>query len=300
MSHFLTMVVTNDGSEDSIKRALQPYHEYECTDVDDEYVVELDKTDKVRKSWDLCDEKQRYGDIQTYGKKYYGYQSRDDPSKNPSIRFIRKTNPNAKWDWWTIGGRWENQLKDMRSDRWCNSMQKENIDFDFMRQKKLNNRRKTVADVFDEVRSGGNYTYDEVIQMHRRYRLEVDRLYEIHSNRRESSEDIPSKFWVWIKYSKDPDCAWLSAASQVLKPVIGIMSPIPDRVNNIPKWIDNTQPLEFWAALINGQWIEKREMGWFGASFGEKDDIEWMAKDIPAIIDMVDDGQWITMVDCHI
>lgn len=48
MSHFSVMVVTNHGTELELKNALQPYHEYECTGIKDQYVVRVDKDDEAR------------------------------------------------------------------------------------------------------------------------------------------------------------------------------------------------------------------------------------------------------------
>ena len=38
------------------------------------------------------------------------------------------SNPNAKWDWWVIGGRWSNFLK-LKSGGFANSARVRNIDF---------------------------------------------------------------------------------------------------------------------------------------------------------------------------
>ena len=42
MSHFVVLVVGND-----IEKQLQPFHEFECTGIDDEYVQDVDITDEV-------------------------------------------------------------------------------------------------------------------------------------------------------------------------------------------------------------------------------------------------------------
>jgi hypothetical protein len=39
MSHFTVLVVTDTPDEDALTRALQPFHEYECTGTKDKYVV---------------------------------------------------------------------------------------------------------------------------------------------------------------------------------------------------------------------------------------------------------------------
>ncbi len=49
MSHFALLVVTNTNSEDELNAALAPFHEFECTGLDDQYVVDVDITDEYLK-----------------------------------------------------------------------------------------------------------------------------------------------------------------------------------------------------------------------------------------------------------
>ena len=44
MSHFTVMVVTEDKGEAAVEIALDPYHEFECTGRDDEYIQNIDVT----------------------------------------------------------------------------------------------------------------------------------------------------------------------------------------------------------------------------------------------------------------
>jgi hypothetical protein len=43
MSHYSVLVIGED-----VEKQLQPYHEYECTGIEDEYVVEVNKNDEVK------------------------------------------------------------------------------------------------------------------------------------------------------------------------------------------------------------------------------------------------------------
>ncbi|HFW4796117.1 TPA: hypothetical protein ACIBS5_001433 [Salmonella enterica subsp. diarizonae serovar 60-67:z35:-] len=43
MSHFNVLVIGNNPEE-----ALAPYHEFECTEVDDQYIREIDITEEIR------------------------------------------------------------------------------------------------------------------------------------------------------------------------------------------------------------------------------------------------------------
>ena len=45
MSHFNMLVITPEEPNDEVLgKILQPWHEFECTGIDDEYVVDVDKT----------------------------------------------------------------------------------------------------------------------------------------------------------------------------------------------------------------------------------------------------------------
>lgn len=101
MSHFSVMVIGND-----FDAQLQPFHEYECTGVEDQYVVWVDHTDEVRQAWEKADTAQ--GDIATFAQDYFGYEQRE---VGGAQQFGRMTNPNKKWDWWVVGGRWTGALK---------------------------------------------------------------------------------------------------------------------------------------------------------------------------------------------
>ena len=52
MSHFAVLVITEqEPIDDVLSAALQPFHEYECTGIDDKYVVDVDVTDEVEAGW---------------------------------------------------------------------------------------------------------------------------------------------------------------------------------------------------------------------------------------------------------
>lgn len=267
MSHFCLLVVTDEEpTKDSLAKVLQPYHEYECTGVVDEYVKEVDVTDKHRKDYEketrlmikpigeegglrdyFGDEFYRdptaqetaankymmgfgcgngiswnskdWGDGRGYRTKVHfvpeGYEKVEVPIKqtmtfgeylidwhsfeeaqagcpyhendrwveflaNKQVgRVIERTNPNAKWDWWTVGGRYDGKL------------------------------------------DGSN-----------------------------------------CKQKKDVECAVTS-----------------------------------FALLWDGKWYERGEMGWFASVSNENDN--W-AEDFKKLYDTIPGDKWLTVVDCHI
>lgn len=161
MSHFTVLVPAKD--DEHLAEVLQPYHEYECTGIKDQYVIWVDdihdeyfkqfqndtveivfdnenqpigtkyckatkifwkrsgigfsSSDKFElpESYELKEMtfKAYYGDFDTFMRDWCGYTD-----KHPNTgRFGRWTNPNKKWDWWQVGGRWMGilQLKNFES-----------------------------------------------------------------------------------------------------------------------------------------------------------------------------------------
>lgn len=129
MSHFIIAVLTNTGTEAEVTKLLAPYHQYECTGIDDQYVQNVDITEEARAEYDAGD----YADMtfsqfieREYGKQgvevgksvgpsamyafgYYTYVLTKDGQRDV-VSLIRRTNPNCFWDYWTIGGRWGNLI----------------------------------------------------------------------------------------------------------------------------------------------------------------------------------------------
>jgi hypothetical protein len=125
MSHFTVLVATKNEQE--LEAKLLPYHEYECTGIE-QYIEWVDHTSEVTKGWeeeegpfhpdtklyDLSSPKipvkEAYENIDEFARKWYGYEKRtlDDGTTS----YGRMTNPNAQWDWYIVGGRWAGALID--------------------------------------------------------------------------------------------------------------------------------------------------------------------------------------------
>jgi hypothetical protein len=134
VSHFPVLVAVPEDK--TLDEVLLPYTEFECSGLDGAHIQEIDKTDEVKA------DAERLGSM-TKALDYYGLLDRcvtdetqidrsgthkysyalvrypqpvrlidvSDGSEEPErpielIKAVRRTNPNAKWDWWTVGGRW--------------------------------------------------------------------------------------------------------------------------------------------------------------------------------------------------
>lgn len=99
MSHFSVLVPA--ANDDELEALLLPFHEYESTGINlyTEFVAA--DMEKLHKEYDESDGSV---DFEAFCKAY-------GLTKNDAGVWGRKTNPNAKWDWWSIGGRFSGRLK---------------------------------------------------------------------------------------------------------------------------------------------------------------------------------------------
>jgi hypothetical protein len=274
LSHFTVSVITPARpSDEDVTAALQPFHEFECTGVEDEYVQDVDVTEDARKTY-ASETTRRYRDPQgalhdPYEDRFYrdplppekpgmgsgsgggiswhskdwgdgrgyrpkvhfvpdGWEDIQVPTSDVEpfadwvaayyglervlpggrakhgfvevdtegnvVRAINRTNPNKKWDWWTIGGRWSNLI------------------------------RLKAGDSADQARIG-----------------DID---------------------------------------------------LSTRGNG------HSEPFSTFAVLRDGKWFERGRMGWWAAVADEKPEDQWEAEFGRLLAD--DPDAWLTVVDCHI
>jgi hypothetical protein len=67
------------------------------------YIEEINQTDRVNDNWAHQASKEKYPTLDAYVKDYYGYKRVDG-------RYGYFSNPNAKYDWYIEGGRWDGYL----------------------------------------------------------------------------------------------------------------------------------------------------------------------------------------------
>ena len=111
MSHF-TVLVLNENVEDQ----LEPYYELECSMSGDELkndpradFVEKISTKELEEDFIRVKNEHPdlyYEDLENFANEYHGYQKSEDEET-----WGNYTNPNSKWDWYSIGGRWTGFFK---------------------------------------------------------------------------------------------------------------------------------------------------------------------------------------------
>jgi len=245
MSHFCVLVAVNDIKD--LHDVLQPFHEFECTGEDDQYVIDKDVTNDylnsynnskidvyIRKNdqqyFDVHDpifkreatdeEKSAINSISQSNNNFYWSRGTDKNgnmifyiseankdeydlvnvnyssmmsfneflnkesinvfSKKDQIndkniyalgddngnayKVIRRTNPNSKWDYWVLGGRFSDGLL-LKDGSFADFAKKKDIDFDKMESDKRKKLIDSIDNIIYEVGEKTNKTKQEVLDM---------------------------------------------------------------------------------------------------------------------------------------
>jgi hypothetical protein len=230
-----------------------------------------------------------FGSVPDKAEKHkYGYITIDATGEAVSV--IDRTNPNKKWDWYELGGRWTGKFKlkldattgrlgrpglmtDVGHIGTADQAIKRDIDFDGMR---------------DEAGAKAGVTWDNAhrIIAGREFRS-WDALREAHPGNIEAAR---AEYWAQPAI-KDLDAAKLTGfhddASQFLASREQYVQTARDAA------------CATFAVLKDGTWYERGAMGWWGAVHDEKDRDEWN-RQFTALLDSVHDFTLLSIYDCHI
>lgn len=278
MSHFTVLVVGLDH-----EKQLEPFHEFECTGMDNEFVQDVDVTEEIREhgaDWYGLKVIKEEADIDTRGDHKYGYCLVKDLEKEAIgdnvIKAINRTNPNKKWDWWVVGGRWSGSLL-LKNGTYVDQAMKDQIDFETMR----NNGGKEAAEHFDKVQAiiaGRTWTpWDQIRDKHGPGQIDAARE-EFHNQ--EAIKDLcKPEHRELVGYMVNYESYKIPREQYIAR----------GRANAV----------SFYAILKDGQWFERGQMGWWGMASNEEDIDTWNQK-FEELLNSLPDDALLTVVDCHI
>lgn len=193
-------------------------------------------------------------------------------------------NPNAKWDWWTVGGRWSNAL--MRLDgSMADSVMRGDLAVDAMRSMAA----ATATAYFDDLEKAADGT-------------PVATLWEELIAGVEPGTLSPEARETWraqprvqalrqMAADRGDPIAWNLASDLVDLQVLG-------REHYIER--ARLQAIPGYATLTAEGWHAKGEMGWFGTSSDTDDSTMQYLRGVNRLIDGLPPTAWLTIVDCHI
>ena len=278
MSHFAVYVFGHD-----IDGQLAPFHEFECTGIDDQYVVEVDRTDEARALYAKEAERSEPfaewalgwygGSLLQRGRQRtddhkYGFVEIDDAGN--VIRVVRRTNPNKKWDWYVVGGRWDGALTSTTGP--VSQCRVGDLDFDADRDKDEAQARKLFAEWSAIVTEHGR---PDPWSACRERNTDIDAARKEYHSQPAIAAANRSKALVWV----DVDALGFDVEPYVARVRASSMTPF--------------------AYIRNGEWRERGRMGWFGVAFNEQDADAW-AREFHDYIATLPADTMVSVVDCHI
>jgi len=405
MSHFSVLVVGED-----VEKALAPYHEFECTGEDDEYVEEVDQTEEARTEYlREGNTTTRYKDTEgtlhnpftpegnhdnkfwreltpeedkKYGGKGGFFQDHDDNPEHGGLRLyscdwhdgqpyhtkafvwpsdgwsevevpesstksfaefcedyyghtvvpfgtepdyvddhkygytlvdekgevtatIDRTNPNAKWDWFQVGGRWNGyfKLKDgtlgVIGEPGLQTMNKDYKPVTGNRADQCIKGDIDIEGMRDEAADKAGKEYDLVrgvagdMSLHKTWkRCQEECQTGEFDEKNEPKVDYDKARKLYAaqdtvkRLRKNQDTIWFEADEFLMSREAHVANA-------------RARAIATFAVVKEGKWYERGEMGWWGLVRDEKDRDEWVMH-FASLIDDLPDDTLLTVVDCHI
>ena len=204
-------------------------------------------------------------------------------------------NPDSKWDWYTLGGRWTGFFKPKTGDKavlgrpgvfgneakdgWCDQAKKKDIDFEGMRDEagaRAVKRYNEIKTLFGGTIPKLNYKWSE-------YHLEDGPFAKLSiEEKREHYHAQPAM----LEVAKHPEeLGWGFDLDEY-----------DCTVEEFEQRARNTA-ISTYAVVKDGVWYQKGDMGWWGMSTNEKDNWE---EEFNKLIDEAKPSTLFSLFDCHI
>lgn len=290
MSHYCVFVIGED-----IKKQLQPYHEYECTGTNDEYVVDVDITEQVKA--DIVSQGSLEDGLGYHGLNHvrvedeahvdrkdvhkYGYAVVRD---GQLIKAVDRTNPNKKWDWWVVGGRYSDRLM-LKDGTRVNFAKWGELDIKGMREAKVK--------VFLEWRARMRAIIGDAPQPDS-WLTVLERNKVVNVPEEEAIASARKEYWAQpamdrFKHHGTAEAAFIED------------SDVQQLYWDDAKFEDHArrQGLSAFAVLKDGKWHQRGEMLMLGLVAEEKDGDDW-ERERDSLLESLSPDTLITVVDCHI
>lgn len=265
MSHF-TVVVFGPDAENQ----LAPFQENNMGDCPEKYLAFNDIEDEAAEEYKGSDREgtplsTRYPTFEQFMSEWHGMEARNEDKQ----RYGYWENPQAKWDWYVLGGRWADFFR-LKNGQYGISALKRDIDTASMEQEALE-AATTKADAVYTATAGIEMpewkSWDEVIE---KFGIEQGRdIYHNHP---------------WIVAAKAVDF-W-----SVEDFLVGREQYIADRVDGA---------FAPFAVLHSGKWVERGEMGWWATVSNEMDKKTWNQQ-YRNMWESIPDDTVVSVYDCHI
>lgn len=286
MSHFTVLVVGKD-----LEEALQPFHEFECTGTNDQYVIDQDKTAELLEQ--IAGGESLESALGDYGFQDLQVQSEAEVDRDEThkygfavvgngvlIKAVKRTNPNKKWDWYQVGGRWKGKLL-TKDGRRVDQAIVGDIDFDGMIASCSHRAAKLYDDVFRVIAGREFLGWKSCLARHKAGEITIEEARNLFNSQVILKDLAESK--VVDKWD----------ASEVLEPILA-----SDRTTYIQG--ESKLNASTWAFLNERTWLERGSMGWFGMSDANDESTSTYLDIFWKTVKALHADEILTVVDCHI
>lgn len=303
MSHF-TVLVVGDNAEEQ----LAPFEEdlkVVFTDSEDEYLLDYDtgsstayrdEDGKWRFDKDSCklQYKDMYDTFEDFMLGWHGHKSRDAISVDGEIvfRYGYWSNPQTKWDWYQLGGRWTGFFTakpDVVLDK--TNIGSPGLFTDEALLQQVDRIKKGDIDIKamqDAERTRASAHYDKFLAATNGLPIpfsfeEIKLQYVDIDDARSAYRNQP-----FIKAMRTELNSWACPFSVYYVNNGGKERYVEERVDTVYRTF---------AVLKDGVWYEKGKMGWFGYAANEDED--WDQK-FNELWDSIPDDAYVSLYDCHV
>lgn len=218
----------------------------------------------------------------------YGYILLADDS-NEIVKIIKRTNPNKKWDWYSLGGRWRGFFKlkrgsqgeqgspgvfDNAPEHDADSCLWGNVDVEGMRDAAGEKAGKR----WDEIRA--------VIGPHIEGFLSWAKIREKHQDNIDAARTEYHAQQLMQALTKEKIFLWDGPEEFLVQR---------------EQYVEAARraAISTFAVVKDGQWYERGSMGWWGVVSDEKDKDEWL-KQFNTLLDSLSPETRVSVYDCHI
>lgn len=229
-----------------------------------------------------------------YATDYHGYRMRADGSVG------RMTNPNRRWDWYAIGGRWTGMLRvkpgargrkgkpGLMGSEWSATGVDQCRVGDLDLAAMLAETQKRMGAAWDEwvadYLKKRDVTYTPSVALAKWWEAVA-----------EAKRTRPEAVWLGKWIEQNAEWATLRNLCSEAEWHYGI----PEGVSTREGCVAAAKAFSTFAVVKDGTWYERGKMGWWATVSDEKAESEWDAQFAQLIKDLPPDN-YVTVVDCHI
>ena len=235
----------------------------------------------------------------------YGYTLVDE--KGEVIKTVDRTNPNAKWDWYQVGGRWNGYFKlksgalGLLGEPGIQTMNKDYKPPKATRADQCIKGDIDIAGMRDEAGENAAETYDMVMLVigglpkplswrDVQFKFRKDDVLDTDGGPKNVDWEKAREF-----YNSQPAVKALRSNEETIWQDA-------EKFNiSREQYIQNARKaaIATFAVVKDSKWFERGEMGWWGVVRDEKDRDDWTMQ-FSSLIDDLPDSTMLTVVDCHI